>query len=95
MASMTQQPMPGGMHGMAMNVMTPAAWTPAYAALIFSMWWIMMIAMMLPSGTPMLLLFARVNREEKAGGRPYVPTAIFASGYVVAWGVFSAIAAGL
>ena len=95
MVSIPQQPMPGGMHDMAMNVMTPAVWTPAYAALIFSMWWIMMIAMMLPSATPMLLLFARVNRKEKAGRRPYVPTAIFASGYVVAWGVFSAIAAGL
>ena len=47
-------------------VMTPAVWTPGYAALIFSMWWIMMVAMMLPSATPMLLLFARVNRKEKS-----------------------------
>ena len=80
---------------MAMDVMTPAVWTPAYAALIFSMWWIMMIAMMLPSAAPMLLLFARVNRKEKAGGQPYVPTVIFAGGYVSAWGAFSAITAGL
>src|SRR4051794_34289163 len=93
--AMPQQAMPGGMGSMAMDVLMPAVWTPAYAVLIFSMWWIMMIAMMLPSAAPMLLLFARVNRKEKAGRQPYVPTAIFAAGYVSAWGAFSAIAAGL
>jgi predicted metal-binding membrane protein len=51
--------------------------------------------MMLPSATPILLLFARVNRKEKSGGRPYVPTAAFAAGYLAAWGGFSALAAGL
>src|SRR2546421_82284 len=89
--AMPQQPVPGSMGGgMAMDVMTPAVWTPAYAALTFSMWWIMMIAMMLPSAAPMLLLFARVNRKEKAGGRLCVPTVIFAGGYMVDWGMFSA-----
>jgi predicted metal-binding membrane protein len=95
MRTAMQQPMPGGMGSMAMDVLMPAVWTPTYAALIFSMWWIMMIAMMLPSAAPMLLLFARVNRREKAGRRPYVPTATFAAGYGGVWGVFSAIAAGL
>jgi predicted metal-binding membrane protein len=95
MTGMPQQPMPGGMGSMAMDVLMPAVWTPTYAALIFSMWWIMMIAMMLPSAAPMLLLFARVNRREKAGRRPYVPTATCAAGYGGVWGVFSAIAAGL
>jgi predicted metal-binding membrane protein len=95
MTGMPQQPMAGGIGSMAMDILMPAVWTPAYAALIFSMWWIMMIAMMLPSAAPMLLLFARVNCKEKAGGRPYVRTATFAVGYVSAWGLFSAIAAGL
>ena len=81
--------------GMAMSAMMPAAWTPGYAALIFSMWWTMMVAMMLPSAAPTLLLFARVNRKEKAGGRPYAPTAIFAAGYMTIWGAFSVIAATL
>jgi predicted metal-binding membrane protein len=95
MAGAPKQPMHEGMGDMAMGLMTPAVWTPAYAALIFSMWWIMMIAMMLPSAAPMLLLFARVNRKEKAARQPYVPTAIFTAGYVSAWGAFSVIAAGL
>jgi len=54
-----------------------------------------MVAMMLPSATPMLLLFARVNRNERARERPYVPTGIFAAGYLAAWGGFSALAAGV
>jgi predicted metal-binding membrane protein len=95
---MPQQQMAGmsshSMSDMSM-VMTPAVWTLGYAILIFTMWWIMMVAMMLPSATPMLLLFARVNRKEKSGGRPYVPTAVFAAGYLTAWGAFSITAAGV
>jgi predicted metal-binding membrane protein len=87
-----QMQMPGGV---MMGAMTPATWTAGYAALIFSMWWTMMVAMMLPSATPTLLLFARINRKEKVGGRPYVPTAIFAGGYMTIWGIFSAIAAAI
>lgn len=79
----------GGMAGMAME---PAAWGPAYAVLVFAMWWVMMVAMMLPSATPMLLVFARVNRAERSRQRPYVPTGIFAAGYLAAWGGFSAAA---
>src|SRR5579864_970598 len=76
--------MPGmaGMAGMADMAMKPAVWTPGYAALMFLMWWVMMAAMMLPSATPMLLLYARINRGERTGGRPYVPTGIFAAGYL-------------
>jgi predicted metal-binding membrane protein len=83
------------MDAMPMGLMTPAVWTTGYAILIFSMWWIMMVAMMLPSATPTLLLFARINRKERIRGRPYVPTAAFAAGYLAIWGGFSAIAAGL
>ena len=55
-------------------MMERAVWTPGYAALIFAMWWVMMVAMMLPGAAPMLLLFARVNRSQKARDRPYVAT---------------------
>jgi predicted metal-binding membrane protein len=74
-------------------MMERAVWTPAYAGLIFAMWWVMMVAMMLPGATPMLLVFARVNRAQKARDRPYVATGVFAAGYVAAWGGFSALAA--
>ena len=81
-----------GMSGMAGMVMEPAAWTLGYGGLMFAMWWVMMVAMMLPSAAPMLLLFARVSRVERAADRPYVPTGIFAGGYLAAWGGFSALA---
>ena len=56
--AMTQM---AGIPGMDM-MMARAVWTPAYAALIFAMWWVMMVAMMLPGAAAMLLLFARANR---------------------------------
>ena len=76
-------------------MMERAVWTPGYALLIFAMWWVMMVAMMLPGAAPMLLLFARVNRTQKIRDRPYVPTGFFAIGYLAAWCGFSALAAGL
>ena len=75
-------------------MMERAVWTPAYTALIFAMWWVMMVAMMLPGAAPMLLLFTRVNRAQKARDRAYVATGIFAAGYLAAWGLFSALATG-
>jgi predicted metal-binding membrane protein len=80
---------PGVMRDMAMAAMAPMAWTPGYAVLMLFMWWIMMMAMMLPSAAPMILLFAMVNRKQREKGAPYVPTAIFAAGYVLVWGAFS------
>jgi predicted metal-binding membrane protein len=94
MAGMNGMSGMGSMAGMP-SALAPAVWTPAYAALILSMWWVMMIAMMLPSAAPMLLLFARVNRKERSGERPYVPTAVFAGGYLSVWAGFSAAATAL
>lgn len=78
-----------------MSVMTPASWTVGYAALMLSIWWIMMLAMMLPSAAPVILLFAAVNRRQGAVGRPYVATSVFVSGYLAAWGTFSLAAVTL
>jgi predicted metal-binding membrane protein len=83
------------MAGMDGWLMRPAVWTPAYAGLIFAMWWVMMVAMMLPSAAPMLLLFARVNRKDKEAGAPLVPIALFAAGYLLVWGGFCAVATAL
>lgn len=80
----------------AHKAMTQAAvWTPGYAMLMFFMWWVMMMAMMLPSASPVILLFAGVNRKQRALDSPYVPTAVFAAGYVIVWGGFSLLAAGV
>ena len=78
-----------------MGMMTPAAWTAGYVVLMFFMWWTMMVAMMLPSAAPMILLFATVNRKQRARADPFVPTSVFAGAYLVTWGGFSLVAVGL
>jgi predicted metal-binding membrane protein len=73
---MLVRPGAGSMAGM----MAPAAWTLGYAGIMFAMWWVMMAAMMLPSAAPILLLFARINRQQKAAGRPFYPDRNFRGG---------------
>jgi len=78
--------------GACMSVMTPAVWTPGYAALMFVMWWIMMMAMMLPGAAPMILVFARANHQQLEPGSARTNTGIFALGYVATWAAFSLVA---
>ena len=52
----------------------------------------MMIAMMLPSATPVILLAAALNRRSTAGQSPYGSAAAFTAGYLLAWAAFSALA---
>jgi len=87
---------------MANMLVSKVTWTPGYAILMFWMWWLMMIAMMLPSATPMVLLHAAVTRKGLArvgSVGPHIPsyrlfltTTAFISGYLAMWGVFSLIA---
>ncbi len=81
--------------GMTTMAMQPASWTPVYFGLVFLMWWVMMMAMMLPSASPMILLYAAVKRKSVARGELALLTALFLAGYLLVWGGFSLIAAGL
>ncbi|WP_290652204.1 DUF2182 domain-containing protein [Aquisalimonas sp.] len=74
------------MAGMAME---PVLWSPGYAVIMFFMWWVMMIAMMLPSAIPMILLFATVNRQRRASAGPIVSTTLFTASYLMCWAGFS------
>jgi predicted metal-binding membrane protein len=56
---------------------------------VFVMWAVMMVAMMVPSATPMLLTFATVARSRRAQGRAFVPVWVFLGGYLVLWMAFS------
>lgn len=82
----------GNMGEMAM---APAAWTLAHALVIFVMWWIMMVAMMLPSASPMILLHAAVNRKARRQDSPGFATTAFMLGYLGVWAGFSLVATGL
>lgn len=81
--------------GQPMAMGDAQVWTPAYAVLIFLMWWIMMIAMMTPSAAPMLLLFAAIKRARAERWQAQRDSLLFLSGYLLAWAVFSALATAL
>jgi predicted metal-binding membrane protein len=65
---------------------------PPLGALVL-MWWLMMVAMMLPSAAPAVLLYARV-RAVRAGDGAVGQTWVFLVGYLAVWLLFSIIAAG-
>ena len=69
-----------------------ASWTAGYAIVMYFMWWVMMIAMMLPSASTAILLFMRAHNNSTESERSYLPTIVFASGYLTAWAYFSALA---
>jgi len=71
--------------------MAQPIWSFEYAVIMSIMWWVMMIAMMLPSAAPMILLFSTLNK----GIQKSVPTLTFAASYLLIWGVFSLIATAL
>jgi predicted metal-binding membrane protein len=93
--SMAGMDMPGmDMSGMDMGgAETAASDAPAYLASAFFMWLIMMIAMMLPSAAPMILLYGKLARGPRTEGASLASTAVFAGTYLAIWAGFSALAA--
>lgn len=90
------------MDSMAPLAPPPLPWSPGRFGLTFAMWWVMMIAMMLPSAAPMILLYARAASHRAGHGdtcgtessaRP--ATASFLAGYLAVWLAFSLLATGL
>lgn len=79
--------------GMAMSGPDVEPWSLFAVVPLSLMWLEMMIAMMIPSAAPMILTFARVNRQRRAQERPFVPTSLFVLGYFIIWGAFSVVAA--
>jgi predicted metal-binding membrane protein len=70
--------MPAMMHWGAMDLV-----------LVFVMWAIMMVAMMLPSATPMVRTFAR-SAQGQSGHSVASLTSAFIGGYLAVWTLFSA-----
>lgn len=89
-ADMADMPGMAGMSGMG----TLPAWDARTWALDVVMWWVMMIGMMVPSATPMVLLFGGVQRRQLAHENPALRVAAFVLGYLTVWGLFSLVAAG-
>jgi predicted metal-binding membrane protein len=85
----------GPMTGASAWMMTPV-WDAPHLALLWAMWAVMMVGMMLPSASPMLLLYATVARRSAttasaASRQSYA----LAAGYAAVWLLFSVAATAL
>ena len=67
-------------------MVVPPKWNLPYGGLILAMWIVMMMAMMLPSAAPTVLLVA-VLAEDRLDNPSLVPATamLFASGYLLVW----------
>ena len=67
---------------------------PGTFAFYVSAWVVMMTAMMAPSITPMVLLYASIQRRrgERGAGEHVVSVSAFVAGYFVAWTAFGLVA---
>ena len=74
------------------SMMMPPVWSASYAALVFLMWWVMMIAMMLPSVASIILLYSTLIRRSNHTQNPSVLAGTFLGGYLAAWAFFSLLA---
>jgi predicted metal-binding membrane protein len=59
------------------------------------MWIVMMVAMMVPSAAPTILLFADVARRRRERGVPTASAGIFTLGYLLVWVFYATTAAAL
>jgi predicted metal-binding membrane protein len=80
---------------MAMALPQPTPWNVPDLLAAGTMWSIMMIAMMLPSATPMLVFISGVRRSRQATAWLAAPAALFVAGFLVIWLAWSWLAAGL
>ena len=78
----------GRMDGAAAWMME-ATWDAYYLLLIFLMWAAMMVAMMLPSALPTILIFHKAVRNDPKVGSASRRMFAFAAGYMLAWSGFS------
>ena len=80
--------------GIDLDICGPLAesWTMEQFWLVFVMWSVMMVAMMAPSVSPFVLMFATINRKKREQDNPFVPTSIFFLGYLIVWIVYSLLA---
>ncbi len=95
MSAMGEMPAAGGSRSVFAMPMT-AAWSISDAVLMWTMWAVMMAAMMIPSATPMIHAYnttitsaSRIRSPSHIGSTP-----LFVAGYLFAWSGFAAAAAG-
>lgn len=67
--------------------------TMGMSALLFiGIWIAMMVAMMFPASAPMILTFSKISASKRQQDRPFVPTWIFVSAYLLVWSLCGVVA---
>jgi predicted metal-binding membrane protein len=82
------QDMYGAMDGHSAWMMTDV-WDGRHLLLLWTMWAVMMAAMMLPAAWPMLSIYGTVSDKPPSGPRHTIHLYLFASGYLLVWAIFS------
>lgn len=73
--------------GMSTGMDMPMPWTAERILLTLAMWWVMMVAMMVPAAAPTVLLYARSAKPPHSSA--------FLAGYLLCWLGFSIVAVAL
>ena len=84
--------LPRGSGSMGEMRIAPEPLSAGYLAPAFTMWAVMMVAMMLPSAAPMILLHARIDKSPSPRVRA-LHSLLFAAAYLIVWTLFAAVAA--
>ncbi|WP_220767451.1 DUF2182 domain-containing protein [Shewanella sp. MBTL60-007] len=71
-------------------VMSPH-WGLYELSFVFIMWAVMMVGMMMPSATPMIMLFAKISRTRRQRSAEFVSSNLFILGYLLIWSLYSLI----
>ena len=74
--------------GMEMAGAMSHSWSLSDFIANLTMWAVMMVAMMVPSASPTILFYARLQKD-KAGKIKPLPVTLFLTGYLLAWTLFS------
>jgi predicted metal-binding membrane protein len=84
----------GTMRGASAWMMS-SVWDWPRILLLWVMWAVMMTAMMLPTATPLVLLYAAAARRHEDADGPVRSIYALAAGYLLAWLLFSVLATSL
>jgi predicted metal-binding membrane protein len=84
---------PSGPAAIWMPMAPAGSWSLQELGWLATMWAVMMVAMMIPSAAPTILLFASISRRRRAQGIPAVRTGFFTLGYLITWTAFAVVAA--
>lgn len=77
----------------SMSMLPAKPWDIGETVGLALMWIVMMVAMMIPSVAPVILLFAGVSRRRRVQGVLAAPVSVFTLGYLLAWTGYAVLAA--